>query len=59
MKHYKIEIKVAYDEATVSNPDELKWDLYREVDYSIQDGMLTPGGEVVLEELNVNVEEVS
>lgn len=54
-KRVKIEIKIRYDEETVNDEDELIRGLERELDRAIQDGMLCPTGEVVVDEYSADV----
>ena len=51
----EITIKVCYDESTVGSSDELEMALERELDRCIQDGLLTPSGEEIVDEYSMEV----
>ncbi len=52
----KITIEVDYDEATVTSEERLVLALEREVDRAIQEGLLTPSGEEVVDGFTAIVE---
>lgn len=51
-----ITIVVNYDEATVSDRDSFEMNLEREVDRMVENGMLSPTGEEIVDEFSVDVE---
>lgn len=54
MKHIKITIDVWYDEDTVD-----EYHLEREINRAVQDGMLTPTGAEIVDDLTIEIEEES
>jgi hypothetical protein len=56
MKHYRITIRVVYDEATI--PADMKHELERNLDRAVSDGLLSDSnGEAEIEEYSVDVED--
>jgi len=51
----EITIKVCYDESTVDSEDELEMALERGVDQCIQNGLLSPSGEEIVDEYSMEV----
>lgn len=55
MKRATITVKIAYDEATVSDPLQLKMALEQEIHHQVGDGLLTPTGEEIVDEWDVEI----